>query len=175
MQAWQQSFAFMVKSSLTLKKTPGEKQANLCSSKALVYFVSSILDSSVSSLKATFTQIQEDHHFSRKYLQGNQRRLSSHCLFRWDNDRMDIPIPQCFYDLLRKFLTNSSIKNSGRTKDNGQIKIQKILTPHHGKFFPRNRDTEKLSHFARPTWARSGCVFLVQIQCQPCLQQEIRL
>lgn len=87
-----------------------------------------------------------------------------------------ILIPWRFYDLLPKFLTNSSSKNSGRTKDNAQRKTQKMLTPHHGKFFlTRNRDTEKLSHFARPTWAISGCVILVQIQCWPCLQQEVRL
>lgn len=110
-----------------------------------VYHVSSILASSVSSLKATFVQIHADHNFS-KYLQRKQRRLSSHCLFRWDNDHMETPFPWCFHDLLQKFLRNSSSKESGRTKDNGQTKTWKILTPHHGEFFPtRNRDTEKLS------------------------------
>lgn len=77
---------------------------------------------------------------------GNQKRLSSHCLFSWDNDHMETQIPLCFHDHLQKFLTNSSSKNSRRTEDNGQQRLRKILTPHHRKFFPkRNRDTEKLS------------------------------
>lgn len=29
--------------------------------------------------------------------------------------------------------------------------------------------------FARPTWTTPGCVILVQIQCRPCLQQEVKL
>lgn len=44
-------------------------------------------------------------------------------------------------------------------------------------FSPKGIGTQRSCplRFARPTWATPGCIILVQIQCWPCLQQEVRL